>query len=185
MCFHNLFTTSSTFSLVEVTAEYLDSQASCTLPCIFVLCSIMDKNPSAVSPSLPQTLTWGWLQAQDSAWKPWYCPTGLMQHMPWHNLCCHKLPSVSSPHTEKKKKNQCYTAYSGNSHSLKTSFFLGFPKSLRFYHWEDYLNQKMSGFDIDPIYFQKRTKWAIVYILLPKNAKSNSPNTSKLLPDGG
>lgn len=105
MCFHNLFTTSSTFSLVEVTAEYLDSQASCTLPCIFVLCSIMDKNPSAVSPSLPQTLTWGWLQAPDSAWKPWYCPTGLMQHMPWHNLCCHKLPSVSSPHTEKKNKN--------------------------------------------------------------------------------
>lgn len=69
---------SSTFSLVEVTAEYLDSQASCTLPCISVLSSIMDKNPSAV-----------------------HIPAGCMACRPGPHLCHRPSPVAGSkPQTQ-------------------------------------------------------------------------------------
>lgn len=124
---------SSTFSLVEVTAQYLDSPSK--LHTAMHLCIIFKHGQKSQSRCISLQATWACrpqvpisarlspvvgLQAPDTTLKPWCCPT--------------------------KKEFQCYLACSGNSHLFENVIFLEFPKSLSFYHWEDYLHQKYQVF---------------------------------------
>lgn len=192
-----MFTMSSTFSLVEVTAEYLDSPRK--LHTAMHLCIIFKHGQKSQSRCISLQATWACrpqvlisarlslvvgLQAPDTTLKPWYCPTGLMQNIPWHNLWYHKFASVSSPNTKKKKKEkiQCYLACSKNSDCFETSIFFPISQITKFLSLRRLPPSKMSGSDIAPIYFEKHTKWANFHILLPKNAKRGSPNALKIFP---
>lgn len=170
---------------------------SCTLSCTFELSSSTDKNSSPgvypcrlqgpadpSSPSLPQIFTSAWAPSPRHNFEALVLPN-------WtdatHVTTQHVMPQtgLSFKSRNKNKEFQCYLAYPGNSHFFENFIFFRISQSTKFLSLRRLPTSKMSGFDIAPIYFQKHTKWAVFHTLLLKNAETNFPNTSKLLPDGG
>lgn len=189
---------SSTFSLVEVRAEHLDSPSKLHTAIHlwivsqhgqkFVSRCISLQTAWACRPQFPISSTEFHLclgsKPQTQLWS-----LGTAQ-LHWCNAC-HDTAcgAINWPQLQvqkhKKKEFQCYLAYSGNSHFFENFIFFRISQITKFLSLRRLPTSKMSGFDIAPIYFQKHTKWAVFHILLPKNAERNFPNTSKLLPDGG
>lgn len=153
---------SSTFSLAEVTAEYLNSPSKLHL-CIYLQAwttiPLQVEPADPRSPPLPQTFTCGWAPSprhnfEASVLPHWTDATHAMTQPVMPQTCL----SFKSRY-KKIKKN-----FSATRHNqeiliyLKNSFFFRISQITKFITLRRLPPSNMSGFDIAPIYFQKHTK---------------------------
>lgn len=107
----------------------------------------------------------------------------------WCNTCHNtKCDATNWPQFQVQKQKPRISVLPGISRKFSFLWKLHFfriSQITKFLSLRRLPTSKMSGFDIAPIYSQKHTKWAVFHTLSPKNAETNFPNISKLLPDGG